>query len=357
MRILTPSLIMLGTLVWPGMALAIDFSNGGWSTSFDYGQECSQRGNLGNANCGSVSNDNIYWNWGDKMQGGHATEAVSAANNPNGDGGLGFRSWVGDGTNVQTGTARIDFPAPQKELWIRWYQRYQAGFAWSGGKPQYDKTIYIRSNGGPAVLPLHATPSRGFVIASQGSPEHYQADSQPTVTWTDVFGPTSDGKWHLFEIHIKMDTNSSNGIGRMWINGNLVIDVTGIDYSGGNGVVRQGWSWFEYHSNQKTPVNGGYAYVDYDDMAIWNQTPPNNDDRGNPWIGPLNGFRGTGALPKPMPPEPLEVSFYDSIEDNNFASPGWYDKTSMMLVNSGAATGSTKSIEYRFNSGATRTIR
>jgi len=143
MRTLTPSLILVGILTWPGMATAIDFSSGSWSTSFAYSKECSQRGNLGNADCGSVSNDGIYWNWGANMLGGRSTQAVSAANNSKGDGGLGFRAWVGDGVNIQSGDTRIDFPSPQKELWIRWYQRYQAGFSWSGGGPQYDKTLYL----------------------------------------------------------------------------------------------------------------------------------------------------------------------------------------------------------------------
>jgi len=299
MRILTPSLIMLGTLVWPGMGLAIDFDNGSWTTSFDYSQECSQRGNLGNADCGSVANDGIYWNWGDNMQGGHATEAVSVANNPDGDGGLGFRSWVGDGTNKQTGVARIDFPSPQKELWLRWYQRYQAGFAWSGGEPHYDKTLYMNTGGSLALLPQHAGNGK-WSLTIQGGGSTYQATSNSALKWTDVFGSTSDGLFHLFEIHIKLDTNSNDGVAQMWIDGSLVIDASGVDFSGGSSTSRQGFTWFEFHSNQDSPANGGSAYVDYDDMAIYNKTPTNTDGHSNPWIGPLNGFYGAGVkIPKP----------------------------------------------------------
>jgi hypothetical protein len=258
-----------------------------FKTTFDYSAECSQRGNLGNATCESVENDGIYWDWGANLVGGHATEAVSAANNPDGDGGLGFRSWVGDGTNVMTGEARIDFPSPQKELWIRWYQRYEAGFAWSGGEPHYDKTFYINTEGSLAIHPQHAGNGK-WSLTIQGGGETYQATTNPALTWTDVFGPTSDGLFHLFEVHIKLDTNSSDGVGQMWIDGNLVIDASGVDFSGGSSASRDGITWMEFHANQNSPANGGPAYVDYDDIEMWDTMPPATDANGNPWIGPIN---------------------------------------------------------------------
>ena len=67
MRILTPSLIILGTLVWPSMGLAgkISFDSGVWSTSFDYGTECGQSpwGGGGSAppSCAPIADDNIDW--------------------------------------------------------------------------------------------------------------------------------------------------------------------------------------------------------------------------------------------------------------------------------------------------------
>jgi|GEM_PF-1759003 len=260
---------------------------GGWQTSFDYAEECSQRANLGNADCGVVADDGIYWNWGANTQGGHSTQAVADANYPGGAGGLGFRSWVGDGNNIQTGEARIDFDGAQTELWIRWYQRYQAGFAWEGGTPYYDKTLYIWSEGNSAVNPQHAAIPQAFAMTALGSPDEYQAVASNGIDWNDVFGDTSDGQWHLFEIHIRMDSDSTDGVAQMWIEGDLVIDESDVDYSGGDPASRDGWTWLEFHSNQNAPLNGGFAYVDYDDMAIFTTPPPRNDPAGNPWIGPV----------------------------------------------------------------------
>lgn len=39
-------------------------------------------------------------------------------------------------------------------------------------------------------------------------------------------------------------------------------------------------------SNQRF-ITGGDYYVDFDDMVIYNATPPNTDSGGNPYIGPL----------------------------------------------------------------------
>lgn len=165
-------------------------------------------------------------------------------------------------------------------------------------------------------------------------------------------GATSDGLFHMFEMHIKMNTEgNADGIGRIWIDGDLKLNKTDVDYTFGRNaadaaIIRDGMKYVEFHENQASPGNGGPAYVDYDDLAIYKTTPPNTDPvSGLPWIGPLNGFLGAGSLPRPMTPEPVDVSFFDSIEDSNFASRGWYDKTSMVLVNSGATSGSTKPIE------------
>ena len=54
------------------------------------------------------------------------------------------------------------------------------------------------------------------------------------------------------------------------------------------------------------------------------------------------------------PSMPVDVIFNDSIEDNNFASRGWFDNTNQVLANDGAIPGSTQSIEYQYNQGATK---
>jgi len=340
MRALSPCLIMLGILVWPGMVAAINFSGGVWTTSFDYsGGECSMSGAGGGTDCTDTANDGLEWDRNPYTRAGKNTEAVVAANNPNGDGGMGFRTWIADGNDNQTGDVSINFggtSGPQKEFWLRWYQRYSTGFTWGQGLDAgYDKTFYMYT-GGSMSLPFGYSGGEWGVAIQGGasSPDEFRTTG---VKWSDLFGGPADGLFHMIEMHIKLDTAAGNdGIFRMWLDGVNVIDLTGVDWTGGDSASQQGITHMEFNSNQNAASNtGGMGYVDYDDIAIYNVTPPNTDSGGRPWIGPLNGYSGAASLPKPKSPAPVGVSFNHSIENNNFASRGWYDNKNEVLANLG----------------------
>lgn len=53
------------------------------------------------------------------------------------------------------------------------------------------------------------------------------------------------------------------------------------------------------------------------------------------------------------PSMPVDVIFYDPIEDNNFASRGWVDNTTQTLSGDGAIVGSTRSIDWTWQAGQT----
>jgi len=170
LRILAAFLVLLGMLVWPSMGLAGDISfnnDGAWSTSFSYSQECSVVGAPG-VECKTIENDGINWDVPARPQNGNYTSAISAANNPRGNGGMGARFWTKDGTNQNTIAIRITFPSLEPEFWIRWYQRYEVGYTWAAGNPNYDKTFYFWENGPDAgeksILFEHA--SGGFSVVS-----------------------------------------------------------------------------------------------------------------------------------------------------------------------------------------------
>ena len=82
MKRLTAKLFLAGILVWPSVSYAdVTFNNGVWTTSFDYGQECSMGGSdpLNTTNCDLVSDDSINWSGGTLHQGGNYSSAVVAA--------------------------------------------------------------------------------------------------------------------------------------------------------------------------------------------------------------------------------------------------------------------------------------
>ena len=272
------------------------------STDLYYGATCISRGiaNGGGTACQTLKGSNdplINWEWDDGNQSLSTTESTSQAASPNGSNTGGARFYVGDGVNSQSGQLIIDFGSFKPELWIRYYMRYQAGFVWSGGgQPAYDKNLYIwRQFGvdGMSINPQYhgsATGGGNWTLAILG--ETYPVVASPALSWTDVFGNPADGHFHLFEVYLKMDTDSTDGIGKMWIDGQKVMESNTVDWSGGNATFRTGWKEIEFEANQDSPNNGGERYVDYTDLEIWDSTPPNVDANGDPWIGPVNGFIG-----------------------------------------------------------------
>lgn len=203
------------------------------------------------------------------------------ANFPAGGGGKGQRHWQGDGDNVNSGGIRFVFNSPQSELWIRWYMRYEAGYKWE--YLNYDKLLYIGSTGEPDVIPEWYSSDK-FDIYAQDTGGRYPCSN---CGWlTTMGGEVSDGKWHCFEIHIKMDTNGSNGISEAWIDGKKILSNHNVDF----GAV-SGWTKVLIGSNQAKPDNGRCMAVDFDDIAVSNTE----------YIGPL-----PCTIP-PAPPTGLRI--------------------------------------------------
>lgn len=256
----------------------------------------------------TITCDGIGW-------GGHwyfdqyRSQITSDANNPAGHGGKGFRTWDGDGSGVDTGPIAVVFPSPQKELWIRWYQRHQSGYGWKsnsqGTVPLQDKHVYLMTaaSGKSAIAEYHYNE---YVIIAQGTSNYYQVVTPDDTGWTDVMGGyKSDGEFHCFEIHVKMDTDQTDGVGQVWIDGVLKVSVTNVDWSNGNVDAQSGWTYFKLGENQDSALNGTVMYVDHDDLAVYNSTPPNRDAQGNPFIGPITrvGSAEGVTAPKEFLPE------------------------------------------------------
>ncbi len=267
-------------------------SSGHFEDDFDYGQECAMNAATPTVDCNPLAPAGIVWSDYDSgnplntnSPTGYYQSVVTAAANPNTFSPYGARFWVDDGTNVVTPKAKINLESAESEIWVRWYMRYQPGFAWSAGNPNYDKTIYFWENGpgGKSILYEHA--SGTFMILS-GSVDFTEIPASPTISWQDVFGTTSDGLFHMFEMHVKMDTDGTDGIAQAWIDGVKVIDSATVDFNGMTGIKRG-----DFHSNQSSVSNGGPEYVDYSDMT-WSISPSGISPDGDRWIGPVNGFMG-----------------------------------------------------------------
>ncbi|KKP93458.1 MAG: hypothetical protein UR99_C0051G0001 [Candidatus Moranbacteria bacterium GW2011_GWD2_36_12] len=286
---------------------AITFdANGKWETTFD----CDE------------ANTDIIWSCDGLSEGGSAvsgmrpTQITIPANNVTGGGFRGARFWIGDGDDINSQPLKVDFSSHEPELWVRWYMRYPMGFQWLNNEIGYDKWLYFYANGGTPQTIINQD-NGSFRIYNQAVStigNNWQGISSSDPAWGGVVGypmkwtilmsgNVSDGEWHSFEVYIKMDTNSADGIGRMWVDGVLVINSFILNYSGGLNVAREGWDYFNFKSNQNWPNNGSEMPIDFDDIIVFNNTPPNLDESGNPFIGPI----GYGDVVPPGAPSGLAV--------------------------------------------------
>lgn len=229
-------------------------------------------------------------------------QITAGANNSTASAGLGFRHWIADGWNSNGGGIGADFPSAQKELWIRAYIRFESGFSWANGQPHYDKLFYVHTaaSGYDAIAGFQPSGSGKAGVIGQtsgGTP------FMPTKGWRDIY-PTSvsDGSWYAFEMYIKMDdvvagVSQNNGVARTWLNGELMGSNTSFNWSGGNATAAAGWVNMLIGSNQDAPANMNILAVDYDDIVIYNTTPPNVDANGNRFIGLATGLATSTKKP------------------------------------------------------------
>lgn len=237
-----------------------------FSTTFDFA-DWTQSDGLADADIG-VAGDGISGAGGWTTGLGAEDQVTAAANYSSGGGGKGFRHWVGDGLNNVGGSIQITLPATESEIWIRYYIRFQSGFAWNGTIINM-KTIY-NTGTGTFYFGIFNNTVGGHVEADsdhgQGQGNHFS-----TVSWSDwQGGSTGDGTFHCLELHCKINPIGSvaDGQFQFWLDDVELYNNTSVKFTTSDGVKFPG---FKVGENSNDPQNGGVdVYVDFDDIVVSN---------------------------------------------------------------------------------------
>jgi hypothetical protein len=147
--------------------------------------------------------------------------------------------------------------------------RFQYSFQWNR---LIEYKTFLIDGGLPTQIIVGPRWQDQLGIVVNGNPY----DSPPGNGWNAIMtnggkdargNKTSDGQWHLFEIHLKMDTNGRNGVVEWWVDGVRRLYRTDVNF---NYKYRAGWSYMVIGSNGGRVANGGPSayYVDYDDIVI-----------------------------------------------------------------------------------------
>ena len=158
-------------------------------------------------------------------------QITAAANYSSGGGGKGQRHWLGDGVNNTSGGMSASFLSSQTEIWVRWYMRYEQGFEWNPYLMN-QKILYFDPVSFPRLIVEYYGQDKVQIYSYASSQGYPSAEGNGWNTMmanggTDARGnKTSDGQWHLWEFHVKIDTNGTDGILELWIDNNMVINAT-----------------------------------------------------------------------------------------------------------------------------------
>jgi hypothetical protein len=196
----------------------------------------------------------------------------AAANFPGGAGGKGFRHWRGNGSNNNGGSLQISLPSGVTEMWVRFYMRFQSGFAWSGGNPLYTKDHYWGSCGSGCVI-FGIQGSNSWGVNFNGSTNY-----PSSLSWAASQGGTvGDGQWHSYEYHLKQ--NGSAATIEFWFDGVRYLNRTNANLGS------TPWQSFKLGENQSSVTGcSPDCFTDYDDIAI--STVGYIGPLGNPSPGP-----------------------------------------------------------------------
>ncbi|MBZ0121479.1 MAG: polysaccharide lyase, partial [Sandaracinaceae bacterium] len=261
----------LGTVVCAGLWLAatgaaaqVSLSDGLWSTSFI---GCPT-GDLGAGDvCDGLRAVSPEYVCGSSPA--RHSQIASEANYPGGAGGNGFALYYeGNARNIFSTGLLLEMSPPQPELWLRFYRMWPVGQTW-GGILEH-KIIYLFTDAGVALNINYPQGEDDIGVQprnTMGSPDlYYPGNGWRTLNGGELVG---DGAWHAFEIHVRLGTAGANdGLFEMWIDGEPVVSITGMDFFDGGARSPTGFSEVELPSNHNVSTLAGCAESRVDDIAL-----------------------------------------------------------------------------------------
>jgi hypothetical protein len=221
-------------------------------------------------------------------------QVLASANNPNGIPNTAaqvhyFYTGIdgqGSANNISSGL-RIDFPSPLKEFWFRVYVYYPEEMTNKGWKI----FRFYGEDENPWMAQPYDHSYAGMYFMGGGSGVVRSADHH--ASWMDDNNRQGYGAWTPIEVYIRNnDTGQSNGIFRVWRGADLIINRTYLNTSTPHTIGIQVGSNGDGISGPANTVVG----IRFDDIVIYNQTPPNSDIHGNPFIGPID-WGESSAIP------------------------------------------------------------
>ncbi len=257
-------LVVLGVLglgAQAGAAITLD-GNGYWSSTFS----CAEWASTSGLSCDGWEASDINWVCSSDSP-AKVTQITSAANFPGGAGGGGYRKWLGSTRNDDSTGLVVRFPVPQREFWLRWYEKFASGQTWAGIKEH--KIIYAFTDSSVVANVNFPQGDNDIMLQprnTMGSPDLPYTG----VGWQSLYGGLSaDGAWHYFEVHFGLGAaGQSDGVFQMWVDGVNRVNQAGLDWYNSGAASPTGWAYIVLGSNHNVSALAGCTPILYDDVAV-----------------------------------------------------------------------------------------
>jgi len=236
---------------------------------------------------------------------------------------------VGFGGGTAPATMYYPLPNPFDEGFVGF--AWKASNPWQGHSSFVNKIMFLQSRNstcGNLYMTMYGPTGGPFEL--RVAPE-WGNWSWLTPNVNNV--PVALGTWHKIELYFKYNTSgNSDGIVRWWMDGTMIGNYTNVSFhpSGCFGEFQFSPTWGGI-GDSKTETD--YYWYDHAYISAPGST--------------------SGGTPPNTPPPSGTTLFQEGFEDANLSTRGWYDNTTPLLSTSEHVTGSTRSIQYLFNQGAT----
>jgi Bacterial Ig domain len=200
---------------------------------------------------------------------------------------------------------------------------WKASSPWQGHSSFVNKIYFLLGGSCGNLIPIMYGPPGG-PYDLRVAPEWGGGWSFLTPNVTNV--PVTLGTWHKIELYFKYNSPGA-GIVRWWMDGTLIGDYRNVTF----------------------PASGCFA--EFQLSPTWGGVGGTKSSTDYFWFDHVY-ISVPGGAPSDPPPPSGTLLFQEGFEDANLAARGWYDNATPLLSTDHVA-GSTNSIQYKFNQGAT----
>lgn len=244
--------------------------------------------------------------------------------------------------NSYSGSLHYDFFAQSayREVYLRYYMKLPAGMnidrfdnyvkLWRFTLPE-GRELYLNfgTNTGTGTLQ-----NSGFIHLLDSITFAQKLLATGNVPWDSAF--------HCYEFRIKLNTTgNSDGALEFWLDGARKYSNTSFNFNAKTSDRFIALAHFSIgnRDNESSPWQNSWQAFEFDDFVL-----------STTYVGP----DGSEPSPEPAPsPSPTATLFNEGFDDNNFASRGWFDDTSVDIDTSTKYSG-TGSLRLTWGVGQTR---